>query len=425
MIGMQNQDNRIMVSVWCRTYNHVNYIRDALEGFVSQQTNFTYKVIVFDDASTDGTSDIVREYEAKYPDIIHAIISEENLHHHSDGRKITLDIWNKFLTGKYMAFCEGDDFWIDNNKLQIQVDYMEAHQECSMYIHNALWLNCQNGTMKAGDPFQGSNERNITAEELIMQYNSYPATASFLCKSEQIRRPQFFSISPAGDYAAVLYSLATGNVHYSNRIMSVYRVFANGSHGVRMQKNDGIRACFYLRMSIFLTKYDEYTDYKYHAWCAKRKVLCEYALMYGSDLNTLIAENVRSGEEPMFAFSAENFEYVNELEKRRKRGLSTELETFTSKYEHIIIMGTGEFGIYAARQLMNNNIEFGGFAVTARKDGETSFMGKPVWNLSDLPYDRSNTGVVIGICPFSGKWPWRSILNSLESAGIVNYYCPF
>lgn len=419
-----NQDNRIMVSIWCRTYNHVNYIRDALEGFLSQQTNFAYEVIVFDDASTDGTSDIVREYGAKYPEIIHAIVAEENIYRRPDGRAIALSIWDKYITGKYMAFCEGDDFWIDSNKLQIQVDYMEAHPECSMYMHNALWLNCQNGTMKAGDPFKGNAERDVEAEELIMQYNGYPATASFLFKREQIKKPQFFGVSPAGDYATILYALSTGKVHYNSRIMSVYRVFANGSHTVRMQRNANLRVRFYFRLLIFLTEYDRYTDYKYHVWCIKRIALCEYAVMYGSDQDRLIAENIKYDEDQGYAFPAESYGYVDELEKRRRQELPNELKAFISKYRHIIIMGTGEFGTYAARQLMNHHVEFDGFAVTAKKEGEEVFMGKPIYNLSELPY-KDDTGVVIGICPFSGQWRWDSIVDSLKAAGIVNYYCPF
>lgn len=80
----RKQDKPIMVSVWCRTYNHINYIKGALDGLVSQQTDFIYKVIVFDDASTDGTSDIVRAYAEKYPEIIYAIIAKENIYHHPD-----------------------------------------------------------------------------------------------------------------------------------------------------------------------------------------------------------------------------------------------------------------------------------------------------------------------------------------------------
>lgn len=425
MVKQIQYNNINMVSVWCRTYNHKDYISDALEGLVSQETSFAFEVIVFDDASTDGTSDIVREYEAKYPKIVHAIISDENIYRRSDGVEIAWEIWKKYFTGKYLAFCEGDDFWIDRNKLQIQVDYMESHPECSMYMHNALWWNCQNGTMKAGNPFRGNIEGDVGAEELIMQYNSYPSTASFLFRREQIDKPQFFRNAPAEDYATILFALSTGKVYYSSRIMSVYRVFANGSFAVRMQRMDQVRLRFYMKLLIFYKNYDKYTDYKYHIWIARRIACCDLAIMYGCALNRSITEYVRSCEEPGDPLPVEIWEYIEGLEVRRSQEIPDELRDFVSKYKHIIIMGTGEFGTYAAKQLMNHHVEFDGFAVTAGTAEETQFMEKEIYELSKLPYDKKETGIIIGICPYSGKWSWDSVLKSLKSAEIVNFYCPF
>lgn len=422
---MENREE-IMVSVWCRTYNHVSYIRDALEGFVTQQTDFIYKVIVYDDASTDGTSDIVKEYEERYPQLIHAIIAKENTYHRPDSREIELKMWKQYLTGKYMALCEGDDFWIDRNKLQKQVDYLEASPEYSLYIHNALWLNCFDGKLRAGNPFKGNDEKDITAEELIMQYNGYPATASFLFRREaQINEPKLFAISPAGDYAAILYALSLGKVHYSSRIMSVYRVFANGSYAVRMQQSSGLRIYFYLRMRMFLAAYDEYTNYQYHKWIAKRIACCELAVMYGGEQNILIAEYVKQSMGQGNIFPEGSTQCIEELEKRRKQELPAELKTFIDKHKHIVIMGIGEFGVYTARMLISHQEEFDGFAVSAKKEEESFFMGKPVYQLAGIPYDKADTGVVVGICPFSGKWSWDSVLRSLEKGGIVNWYCPF
>lgn len=420
----RKQDKPIMVSVWCRTYNHINYIKDALDGLVSQQTDFIYKVIVFDDASTDGTSDIVQAYAEKYPEIIYAIIAKENIYHHPETKKIIADIWKQHLTGKYMAFCEGDDFWIDSNKLQIQVDYMEAHPECTMYMHNSLWLNCRTGVMKAGNPYKGKGEWDVTAEELIMQYNGYPATASFLFKREQINKPQFFSEVHANDYTTILYALATGSVHYSSRIMSVYRVFAAGSYAVRMQQNAGLRICFYLRMLIFFFKYDEYTHYAYHKWISKRIACYELAVMYGGEMDVSVAEYVKQSMEQGNVFPEESLSYIDKLENQRKQELPAELRAFVNAYKHIVIMGAGEFGMYAARMLASHGVEFNGFAISVRND-ENSFMEKPVYTLSEIPYDKEDTGVIVGICPFSGKWGWESVLDSLEAAGIVNWHCPF
>lgn len=119
-----------LVSIRCITYNHEPFIRQCLEGFVMQQTNFPFEAIVHDDASTDGTAAIIREYAEKYPDIIKPIYETENQYSKHDGslRKIM----DAHMRGKYIAICEGDDYWIDPLKLQKQVDFMESHPECGL-----------------------------------------------------------------------------------------------------------------------------------------------------------------------------------------------------------------------------------------------------------------------------------------------------
>lgn len=128
-----NCSGKFLVAIQCFTYNHENYIEDCLNGFVIQKTNFNFVAIVHDDASTDNTADIIRKYEKKYPNIIHGIYETEN--QYSKGNVILNRIMNDacIATGaKYIAICEGDDFWTDPLKLQKQVDYMELHDNYSM-----------------------------------------------------------------------------------------------------------------------------------------------------------------------------------------------------------------------------------------------------------------------------------------------------
>ena len=121
------QKDSPLVTIQCLTYNHEPYIRQCLEGFVMQQTDFCFEVIVHDDASTDGTANIIREYEQKYPDIIKPIYEKENQYSKHDDSLIR--IINEHTRGKYIAFCEGDDYWIDSLKLQKQVDFLEEHHD--------------------------------------------------------------------------------------------------------------------------------------------------------------------------------------------------------------------------------------------------------------------------------------------------------
>ena len=124
---MNSNDKKPLVVCQCATYNHEPYIRECLEGFVMQKTDFPFIAVVIDDCSTDATADIVREYEQKYPDIIKAVYLKEN--YYSQGKKKD-SIWHSFnKDAKYIAICEGDDYWTDPLKLQKQVDFLEEHED--------------------------------------------------------------------------------------------------------------------------------------------------------------------------------------------------------------------------------------------------------------------------------------------------------
>lgn len=128
-----SEEEPIMVSIRCIAYNHEPYIRQCLEGFVMQKTNFRFEAIVHDDASIDHTADIIREYAEKYPDIIKPIFEVENQYSKRNGsiRKIL----NNACIGKYVAMCEGDDYWTDPYKLQKQVDFLESNSEYILCSH--------------------------------------------------------------------------------------------------------------------------------------------------------------------------------------------------------------------------------------------------------------------------------------------------
>lgn len=101
-------DKDVLVSISCITYNHLQYIRQCLDGFLMQKTNFSFEILIHDDCSTDGTSEVIKEYEAKYPDIIKPIYEDEN--QYQQGKPSGSSVWNfPRAKGKYIALCEGDD----------------------------------------------------------------------------------------------------------------------------------------------------------------------------------------------------------------------------------------------------------------------------------------------------------------------------
>ncbi len=116
-----------LVSINMITYNHANFIAQAIEGVLQQKTNFPFELIIGEDCSTDGTREIVFEYQNKHPDIIRVITSDKNV-----GAKENSYRTRKACQGKYTAFCEGDDYWHHPEKLQKQVDYLESHPECGL-----------------------------------------------------------------------------------------------------------------------------------------------------------------------------------------------------------------------------------------------------------------------------------------------------
>ena len=126
----------ITVCIHCMTYNHEKYLSDALEGFVMQKTTFPFVAVVIDDCSTDGTADVLREYEKKYPDIIKAVYLQENYYSQHKTKQPFLEPWDS--KAKYIALCEGDDYWIEPLKLQKQVDFLESHPEYSSCFTNCI-----------------------------------------------------------------------------------------------------------------------------------------------------------------------------------------------------------------------------------------------------------------------------------------------
>lgn len=128
----------IIVAIHCLVYNHEQYLRDCLNGFLMQRTNFRFVAIVHDDCSTDSSAVIIREYAEKYPDIFCPIYEKENQYQKSYGYSRLLKIMDEAIAAanaKYIAICEGDDYWTDPYKLQKQVDFMEAHPECTVTFH--------------------------------------------------------------------------------------------------------------------------------------------------------------------------------------------------------------------------------------------------------------------------------------------------
>lgn len=157
------KNNKPLVSICCLTYNHEKYLDQTIQGFLMQKTNFDYEILIHDDASSDKTQEIILSYKNKYPDIIKPILQVENKY--SKGIKPIFEYLFPKAQGKYIALCEGDDYWTDPYKLQKQVDFLEANPDFVLTSHNAMIINEQNQLIK--EKKVNINEEKIyTKEEL-------------------------------------------------------------------------------------------------------------------------------------------------------------------------------------------------------------------------------------------------------------------
>lgn len=243
-----------MVSIVCNTYNHEKYIADALEGFVMQKTNFAFEILVHDDASTDRTADIIREYEAKYPDLIKPIYQTENQY---SKHPITTFFQLPRVQGKYVAFCEGDDYWTDDHKLQKQVDALEAHPELDICAHDAC-LMCDGKVIGWQKP--SDTDCVIPVEEVIAGGGGFVGTASLVYRSTMI--DVYKRVWPF-DYTWQIYGSLRGGMLYIAEPMCVYRVAVSGSWSARTSADMALRDRYAARIESMLYALDEETEGKY------------------------------------------------------------------------------------------------------------------------------------------------------------------
>lgn len=250
----------ILVSVYCLAFNHEKYIRDCLEGFVNQKTNFKYEVIVHDDASTDATAVIIKEYADRYPEIIKPILQVENKY--SKGIGITKNYILPRCKGKYIAICEGDDYWCDNNKLQKQVNILESNPTYVACVHQTKLYDCLHKKEAMVSPYRKDC---VVDVELVLSGGGavWQSSALMYRKDLYSKKPKFCFVSKrVGDYPMAMFLALTGPIYFVADVMSVYRMYTEGSWSLNNKKNPNIK--HHEEMIEILKMVDEYSGYRYH-----------------------------------------------------------------------------------------------------------------------------------------------------------------
>lgn len=254
--GVDNSDTPL-VSVRCITYNHEPYIAQALDGFLMQKTNFPFEVIVHDDAGPDKTADIIREYEAKFPKIIKPIYETENQYSKHDGSLGR--IVDAACKGKYIALCEGDDYWIDENKLQMQVEFLENNPDYGMCYTQAKVYNQKKNEYEK-NVIIGSNCESY--ETIFM--NGYDIPSLTRCCNRNLYMQYIEDIQPStkhwkmGDLPLALWFAKNSKIKYIPKLTSVYRILEeSASHSYDKQKQQTFWESTKAIRKFFAEKYDE------------------------------------------------------------------------------------------------------------------------------------------------------------------------
>lgn len=243
------QSEKPLVSICCIAYNHEKYIQKTIEGFLIQKTSFPVEIIIHDDASTDNTAKIINDYYTKYPNLIKPIIQKKN--QYSKGIKPLANFVFPKAIGKYIAICEGDDYWIDPLKLQKQIDFLEHNPNYSMCFHNAF-------VFEDKRPLKSylfniiETSREITFKELISSW--IVPTASICFKKEYIMNlPKWTNSSNiiSGDVVMTISLINKGKVYYFQDIMSVYLKSFNGCSATARYGNN---FCVLTEQLIFIYK---------------------------------------------------------------------------------------------------------------------------------------------------------------------------
>lgn len=224
-----------LVSIKCLVFNQEPYLRQCLDGFVMQQTNFPFEAIVHDDCSTDGSVAIIREYAEKYPDIIKPIFEAEN--QYSKVGFAGLDkIMDSHLTGKYIAFCEGDDYWIDPLKLQKQVDLLEKHPDANMVYTSFETINDKGEFVKYAN-FE-RKKHNMPSGDLLpyLIADSFIMTLTVLIRKEMMDYDIYKRCKFHYDYTLALTCSMYGDIIFLDETTGCYRRQDNGLTSAKIDK---------------------------------------------------------------------------------------------------------------------------------------------------------------------------------------------
>lgn len=282
----------IEISIVCAAYNHEKYIASALEGFLAQTTNFSVEILVNDDASTDRTAQIIKEYQRRSGGRIRGIYQTEN--QYSQGVNVFKDILIPETRGKYIAICEGDDYWTDPWKLQKQYDAMELHPEIDLCAHAFEIRDARTGELVSHE-ILSSVEKVIETGEVILGEGGFFGTNTLMVRSSALFPMPKFAQFKFYDYSLQILGALRGGVIYLPDLMSVYRTAVPGSFCSKMRNNSDAMKSYIEDKKAMLSQLDEDTGRQYHREIEARVLLYEVDVDKSGKENRAIWKSHKEG----------------------------------------------------------------------------------------------------------------------------------
>ena len=273
------------MSVWCWTYNHIHFLEDALQGILGQVTNFPFELILRDDASTDGTTNIVRKYASIYPKIIVPIIEPEN----TWGKVNILQVFQNHTRGEYVSFNDGDDYWFDENKLQFQLAILRKDVSFAMACHSVEVIrdNCLQSTETKQKIYHPARSTRLKFKD-ILEHHSIP-TLSLIYRANLLKEfPSWMTKIKSGDIAVELLLAAKGDCYYDFNAMGVYRLHSGGVSSNKKDAEGLAKAEHFLYDSVNL-----HLHFKYSKLIKKKKAKIDWKLGVFRLKNKKITSGIR------------------------------------------------------------------------------------------------------------------------------------
>ena len=400
-----------MVSVIIISYNHEKFIRDAIESAINQKTDFRYEILIHDDASTDGTIDIIKQYEKKYPNLIRAVIETENQFQKGRFNQVLFDLKR---AGKYFAYLEGDDYWTDEEKLQKQIDFLETHKEYSMCIHNAVQLNYMTGEKRLLNTFPEEGTYSQEEQVLAGLGTDFPATASYVMRTSYLKdMPAFFRETSIGDYPYRQYYANCGKIYYFEKAMSVYRTAVPDSYMSNVRSDKRFYNKYTLQMIVFYEKLDKYTEHKF-THILEKKIISDY-------LGFCASVGEKEGLEMAAGYSL-NMDKIKKCYKCiSETYLNNEIKELCERSGNVYIYGISRIGSVCSRQMDYAGFTYEGFVVSDGQVKPKQTEGKPVYYLSEVVRKAENPGFILAVQPINEN----VIIEKLQEFNITNYCRPY